>query len=113
MSSTSVRRTTRLPSRAYVKPEKRSAPIAKRTDEYASGCQPCVSAYLTTVKLKLQKRTVTSRRTSAGMRWRTGAKASAAASGQNGQLTERRLGRIVEDGRARRPRKSPKGRNRR
>jgi hypothetical protein len=55
-----------------VNAEKSAAPMAKRTDEYESGFQPCVSAYLTTVKLKLQKRTVRSRRTSAGRRRRIG-----------------------------------------
>jgi hypothetical protein len=56
-----------------VKAEKSTAPAAKRTDEYVSGFHPCVSAYLTTVKLKLQKRTVMRRRTSGGRRWRKAA----------------------------------------
>jgi hypothetical protein len=43
-----------------------------------SGSQPCVSAYFTTVKLKLQKTTVMRRRTSAGNRWRTAPKAMGA-----------------------------------
>jgi hypothetical protein len=62
-----------------VNAEKMAAPSAKRTDEYESGCQPCVSAYLTTVKLKLQRTTVARSRRSAGTRWRTGARYPAGA----------------------------------
>ena len=69
---TSARSTRSDPSRIHVNAEKIAAPTAKRTDEYESGSQPCVSAYFTTVKLKLQKTTVSSRRTSAGTRLRTG-----------------------------------------
>ena len=57
---------------------------AVRIDEYASGSHPFVSAYLTTVKLKLQKRTVTRRRTSAGSRCRTAAKARCSAAEHRG-----------------------------
>src|SRR5919109_2118737 len=76
ISQRSLRRTRRPPSRPYVKAEKRTAPTAKRSDEYASGSQPCVRAYLTTVKLKLQKSTVARRRTSGGIRWRKAPKAT-------------------------------------
>src|SRR3954452_10501596 len=70
-SGTSRRWTLSDPSRLYVKAENMTPPTAKRIEEYESGAHPWVSAYFTTVKLKLQKSTVTSRRTSGETRWRT------------------------------------------
>jgi hypothetical protein len=80
MNQTCSRRTRRLPSRPNVKAEKSTAPTAKRTDEYVSGFHPCVSAYFTTVKLKLQNSTVMRRRTSGGRRCRMAPKAMASRS---------------------------------
>src|SRR4051795_9527508 len=57
---TSRRLTLRVPSRRYVKAEKSTAPAPYRSAEYASGWNPCSSAYLVTVKLNAQSRTVTS-----------------------------------------------------
>src|SRR5262245_54870726 len=61
-SGTSARCTLSDPSCRYVNAENMSPPTAKRIEEYESGAQPCVNAYFTTVKLKLQKSTVTSSR---------------------------------------------------